>query len=228
MLLCISIFHSFSLFSSSFSLFLKRVHIEGFLRKVLRPVLDQGAVLHLASGILPFNSHIRLLLWHLHVHVESAGAHKTVVPLVVPTITILPGVWCCSLGGSSDIIMKILTEVLWRSLWEDVVNILMYSFYWILFIGQVLCMILYRSLWEDLVKIWLTSSTVRGALAWSCTGPYKKILWRLSWNSSLRGPCMILYRSLSEDLVEILVTCSMILYRSLWDLVQVLVWRSLH
>ena len=85
--------------------------------------------------------------------------------------------------------MKILTEVLSRSLWEDVVKIPMNS-----------C---HRSLHdlvqvpEDVVKIWLTSS--------------KRSLHDLAEiliSSFLRGPCVILYRSLSEDLVEILVRSS--------------------
>ena len=41
-------------------------------------------------------------------------------------------------------------------------------------------------------------------LAWSCTGPYQKMLWRSCWHP-LRGSCMILRRPLWENLVEILI-----------------------
>lgn len=56
-------------------------------------------------------------------------------------------------------------------------------------------------------------------LAWSCTDPSEKILWRSGWNL-LRVPCMILHGSLFQDLVRILVTSFL---RGLW---QVLVRRS--
>ena len=92
--------------------------------------------------------------------------------------------------------MKILTKVLYRSLWEDVVKILV------------------KILWE--------------AIAWSYTGPFRKILWR-SYRHPTRAPCMILHGSVWEDLVEILAKpClrgpRMILYRSFTgDLVEILV-----
>ena len=70
-------------------------------------------------------------------------------------------------------------------------------------------------------------------LAWSCTGPYEKILWRSCWNH-LRGLCMILCRSLWKDLAEILVkfclawSCTgpseQILTGSWWNPLGVLAW----
>ena len=148
-----------------------------------------------------------------------------------------------------------------RFWYEDIVGILVKSSL------RGSCMILCRSSSEDLVEILVGSSRrslhelrqvlirrycgdpgevlSKRFLAWSCTCPYGKILWRSCWHplrgpcmsfdrfwyedivgilvkSSLRGSCMILCRSLSEDLVEILVGSSK---RSLHELRQVLIRR---
>ena len=69
-------------------------------------------------------------------------------------------------------------------------------------------------------------------LAWSCRGPYQKILWRSCLHPS-RGPCMILRMCLSEARVAILVKYPhrlpcMLLYRSLSeDRVEILARSSL-
>ena len=88
--------------------------------------------------------------------------------------------------------MKLVTKVLQRPLWEDVVKILMRS-------CQRSCMNLNRSLWEDLVKILLTSLKS----PWMIRSLWEDLVETLV-KSSLRGPGMILCRSLSEDLGEIL------------------------
>ena len=53
-------------------------------------------------GISPVNSRIKLVLWDVHIHVDSAGSHKTVVPVLVLA-------WSCT--GPCK-------KILWRSCWN--------------------------------------------------------------------------------------------------------------
>ena len=107
--------------------------------------------------------------------------------------------------------MKILTKVLYRSLWEDVLKILMKSCQRCLHdLVQVNLVILYRSLCEDLVMILPASS--KRSLAWSCTRPYEKMLWRCWRCPSLRcpslGSCTILCKKpLHKDLADAMYWC---------------------
>ena len=137
---------------------------------------------------------LRLLLWHVHVHVDCVGSHKIIKRLFrCPFYDDLARVSWRTFSLSD--IWRSWPQ--WKSLWEGVVKT-----WWNPVTGP--CMILCKSLWEDLVKIWLTSfERSFYDLAWvllrrSCGDPDKFLSKR-----SLHDPVQVLVRrSRDADLAD--------------------------